>query len=54
MIARNAHFPLCGLAPAFAAAAQSQTELAIGIAPVVPDASTFLAIDLGYLKGELI
>src|ERR1700728_356726 len=33
-----------------AASADPLAELGIGIAPVVPDASTFLAIDEGYLK----
>jgi len=33
-----------------AAAAEPLMEIAIGIAPVVPDASTFLAIDKGYLR----
>src|SRR6185437_10471368 len=38
------------LLAARAASAQAPAELGIGIAPVVPDASTFLAIDEGYLK----
>ena len=38
------------IALAASAAAEAPTEIAIGIAPVVPDASTFIAIDKGYVR----